>query len=130
MQKPISIQLPLLSHSPNLGEAISMVVVAVHGEPVQNPVHGEPLQNLAHWRMHGTQVVVDNRQTITGVIPKAFSNHPTILMVICRPFPSAPRSTNLPKMGHRYQSSEKVHLMMIGQPMALPITRRILEAAH
>jgi hypothetical protein len=128
MQKPISIQLPLLSHSSVLGD----LMVAVHGELVQNLLHGERPQNLAHWKKHGTVVVADNRQTLAGVIQKAFSNHhPTILMVFCQPFPSVPLQTNLPKIGHRYQLEKvSLNMLMIGQPMALFIIRTIIEAAH
>lgn len=134
MQKPISIQIPLLNHNSPLGEPPG----TIHGEPPGT--HGEPPHNLA--QMHGTEVV-DNTQKIPGIIPKAFSNHhPVILTIFCHP--SGPRQANLSKIGHRYQSSEKLRMntekvwmstvttttnpmLML---MLILVNGRVLEAAH
>jgi hypothetical protein len=119
MQKPISIQISLPNHNSPLGEPSGVV-------------HGEPPQNLA--QMHGTEVVVDNRQKIPGIIPTAFSNHhPAILIIFCHPFLSGPRQANLPKIGLRYQTSEKVRMNTVTtgtHPMLILMNGGILEAAH
>jgi len=96
MQKPISIQMPLPNHNLPLGNP-------------SGKLHGELPQIMAE--MHGTEVVVENRQKIPGILPKAFSNHHlAILIIFCHPFLSGPCQTNSFKLGHRYQPSEKVRM--------------------
>ena len=114
MQKPIYIQIPLSNpnHNPPPGE------------------HGEILQKLT--QIHGTGVMVDNRQKMPGTIRKAFSNHhPAILIIFCHPFLSGPCQDNLSKIGLRYQTSEKVRMNTVnGHPILSVMNGRILEAAE